>query len=400
MPQTETVPYRRRFSTLAGIDLKGEPDLGGWYTDEEFGAVERVLRSSADWRTHFTGEERSRFEAEFATYVGARYAVATNSGGTAMDMAIACLPAEPGGEVVSCATNFVGTHLAVIRAGLHLILCEPEKETLNLDPNVLESKLTPKTCAVLVTHMNGHPANISLIEEVLADHCARHRRRPTVICDAARACGASAPDGKVGQTGALTVFSFQRKKLMTTLGEGGMVTTDSDAVAAKLRRLQSFGGGEEWGSNFKLTEVQAAFGRVQLRRLDEMNDARIAQAMQRTHDFQGLPGVQLPVQRAGYRDVYYLYTMLVHAEAPIGCRDSIVKRLARTHAIGCAIANPPTYWDNSLLYRHTRQQGPFPLAESIGERVFCPPLHPRMTQDENRRVVEAVREAVAHVDLA
>jgi perosamine synthetase len=156
---------------------------------------------------------------------------------------LACLGSQPGDEVVSCAINFPGTHLAVLGAGLRLMLCEPDPLTLNLDPADLAARVTHRTVAVLVTHMNGLPADIGAITATAQRRAAELGiTSPRIVVDAARALGAATPAGRVGGDGAwITMFSFHRKKLMTTLGEGGLLTTDCPATAQALRRLRSFG---------------------------------------------------------------------------------------------------------------------------------------------------------------
>lgn len=383
-----------------GLLWKGEPDLGGWYTEEECAAAEQAIRASMDWKAHYHPQYRRRFEEAFAAYVGTAHAVATNSAGTGLDMAMACLDARPGDEVVSCATNFPGTHLAVIGRGLRLVLSEPHPRTLNLDPADVAARITPRTRAVLVTHMNGLAADVDVIEQAIHEAARHHGNPPKIICDAARACGAASPLGRVGKTGWMTVFSFQRRKLMTTLGEGGMITTDCADVAAKLRRLQSFGGGVDWGTNYKMTEVQAAVGLVQLGRLDAMNDARIATAHERTRRLKDIAALTLPTAPTGYRHVYHLYSLLLHEQAEQQIRDRLVDRLAHEYRVGCVIANPPTYQSNQLIRRHTAGQGPFPTAERVGKRLFCPVLHPLMTAAENEYVADAIRECLSTMGLA
>ena len=151
----------------------------------------------------------------------------------------------------------------------------PNPRTLNIDPADLERRITHHTVAVLVTHMNGLSADMEAIVGIVARHHHPRRGPIRIVGDAARACGASYRDTKVGAQGWATVFSFQSKKLMTTLGEGGMVTTNDDDLAGRLDRMRSFGhGSDEWGTNYKMTKPQAAVGLVQLRRLDKMNERR------------------------------------------------------------------------------------------------------------------------------
>lgn len=374
----------------------GEPDHGGWYTEAEQEAASEAIRDGSDWRSHFDARHREAFEAAFAEYVGARHAVAVNSGGCAVDLAVAALDAEPGDEVISCAVNFPGTHLAVLGQCLRLRLCEPDPTTLNLDAARIEPLLTSRTKAVLVTHMNGLPADMDAIRAVVAG-AARPIR---VIVDAARACGAREPAGTVGGRDWLTVFSFQRKKAMTTLGEGGMLTTCCDSTAARLRRMRAFGHGEDWGSSHKLTETQAAVGLVQLRRLDQMNAARRVLARERSGLLAHSPDIRVPADPAGYEPLFLPYTLLLDERFGAPARDRLASRLRRDHGIGCAIANPPTWRANRLIRASVADQGPFPIAESIGDRVLCPSIHPLMSTSDNLYVAQSVLSELATLEPA
>jgi perosamine synthetase len=187
------------------------------------------------------------------------------------------------------------------------------------------------------------------------------------------------------------MFSFHRKKAMTTLGEGGMITTDCAATAHRIRQLRSFGLGQVWGSSHRMTEFQAAVGLVQLKRLDAMNDRRIELARQRSNLLADCPGVRTPPEFAGYRHVYYLYNLLLDPAAPPGARDQVVTALHAEHGVGAVIANPPTYRVHPLIAQETADQGPFPVAEDTANRLLCPPLHPLMSVEDNTRITDAVR---------
>ncbi|WP_051860357.1 DegT/DnrJ/EryC1/StrS family aminotransferase [Streptomyces anulatus] len=365
--------------------------MGGWYTEAEHAALAQVLAEMPSWTDQYTRRHQEEFEKAFAAYTGAGFAVSVNSGGVALDLAMTCLDAEPGAEVISCAINFPGTHLAVLGAGFRLVLAEPDPHTLNLDPDEIARRMTPRTTAVLVTHMNGQPADLVAIEsETTSRAAALGIGPPRIVVDAARAAGATTPLGPVGSGGWLTMFSFHRKKLMTTLGEGGMLTTDCEATAHRIRQLRSFGLGQTLGSSHRMTEFQAAVGSVQLKRLDTMNDQRIALARERTRLLTGTPGLHTPGERAGYRHVYYLYNVLLDAALPAGTRDRLRDALREEHAIGTVIANPPTYRVHPLIAKATAGQWPLPVAEDVASRLLCPALHPLMSPEDNTRTAEAL----------
>lgn len=374
----------------------GEPGLGGWYTTAETQALAEVAAAMPTWRHTYTREYQHAFEAAFAAHVGVAHAISVTSGGVALDLAMTALDATDGDEVISCAINFSGTHLAVLGRRLRLVLAEPDPDTLNLDPNEVGRRMTRRTVAIVVTHMNGLPADVGAIA---AAATARAEElgiaTPRIIVDAARACGAASPVGTVGAEAPawVTMFSFHRKKLMTTLGEGGMLTTNDDHTAARLRRLRSFGHGQQWGSNYRMTEYAAAVGSVQLRRLEDMLAPRLRLARSRTALLVDTPGLTVPAEPAGYRHVYYLYTVLLDRGWPAGTRDRL-RAMLDTAGIGTVVANPPTYTANTLIADAVADQQPLRRAEDVAHRLLCPALHPLMSDADNTRVAETLSTAV------
>ncbi|MFD8014306.1 DegT/DnrJ/EryC1/StrS family aminotransferase [Streptomyces sp. NPDC059762] len=236
-------------STFSDVDpallrWPAEPQQGGWYTDAEHATLAEVIRESDDWRTGWRqAAHLARFEEAFTAYRGAGHAAGFNSGGTALEMVLRALDLQAGDEVVSYAVNFVGPHVAVIGKGGRLALAEPEPATLGLDPVDAERRLTPRTRAILLTHWNGVVADVARFVELAERHPHPMHGPPKVIVDAARACGGRTPSGaRVGAEGWATVFSFESKKLMTTLGQGGMVTTHDASLDERLRLLRGYGG--------------------------------------------------------------------------------------------------------------------------------------------------------------
>jgi perosamine synthetase len=376
----------------------GEPGLGSSYSHAEREALMRVLEQVSTWTAGYERRHQEAFESAFAAAASASHAIAVNSGGVALDMAVRALAAPPGGEVVSCAINFPGTHLAVLGAGLRLVLAEPDPSTLNLDPAEVHRRMTRRTVAVLVTHMNGLPADVTAIEALAAERAARLGiTAPRIIIDAARAVGAATPAGPVGSQGWVTIFSFHRKKAMTTLGEGGMLTTQCPDTARRLRQMRSFGDRESWGSSYRMTEFQAAVGLEQLHKLNAMNDKRISLARKRSQMLMGLPGggtLTLPAEPPGYRHVFYLYNVMLGANTPPTARDRLRQLLLQRHGLGTVIANPPTYATHRLIRTHTADQGPLPLAEATAGRLICLPVHPLMTDEDNTWIAEELAETL------
>lgn len=372
--------------------------MGGWYTAAEREAVDFVFADAADWRMGWkSAPYTERFEEAFSAYTRARHAIAFNSGGTALEMVLHYLDLAPGDEVISCAVNFVGPHIAVIGQGGRLILAEPDSLTLNLDPADAERVITPRTRAVLVTHWNGATADLRPFLDLAERHPHSVHGPPVVIVDAARACGGRTPSGAVvGAEGWATVFSFESKKLMTTFGQGGMVTTNDAALAERLRRLRTYGGREHWGTNQLMTKAQAAVGLIQLSRLDEMNDARIRHAHQRSRLLADIEELTLPPTLEGGRHLYYRHNLLVPESWGDEGRYQLMNTLADQYGIGSIISDPPTYLGHRLIRDHIGTQR-CPRAERLAARLLCPCLHPRMSDADETAIGDGIRQAIAHV---
>ncbi|MBD0742972.1 DegT/DnrJ/EryC1/StrS aminotransferase family protein [Streptomyces sp. CBMA152] len=388
-----TVPAGRE-----GLRWPVEPAQGGWYTEAEHAAVRAVMAESDDWRVGWkAGDYTVRFEDAFAHYTGAGCAVAFNSGGTALEMCLAYLELRPGDEVISCAVQFTGPHLAVIHQGGRLVLAEPEPETLSLDPCDVERVLGPRTRAIIVTHWNGAVADLRPFLDLADRHPHPVHGPPVVIVDAARACGGCSGTGvRVGAEGWATVFSFESKKLMSTFGQGGMVTTNDPALAGRLRWLRTYGGTEHWGTNQLMSKVQAAVGLVQLERLDEMNQARILRAHDRTRALAGIDELTTPPQLDEQRHLYYRHNLLVPDAWAGHGRDRLMHLLAKRHGVGSIISDRPAYQFHRLVAEHTAGQR-CPRAEQLTARLLCPCLHPQMSPAEEQQVADAIREAIAHL---
>jgi dTDP-4-amino-4,6-dideoxygalactose transaminase len=377
--------------------FRGEPALGGWYTEEEVGAAVKAIRDSMDWFTGFGFiiKEITDFEEAFARYCGTEFAVSVSTASVGLDMAMMCLDLEPGDEVICPAVNFKASHTAILGQGGKLVFCEIDPRTFNLDPADVERRLTTRTRAILPVHMNGLSAPMGDLLEIAERHPHPKHGPLKVIGDAARACGGGYKGTKIGKKGWCTVFSFHTQKLMTTLGEGGMITTDDAKLAERLGAIRQWGG-EGWGSSYKMTKVQAAVGSVQVRRLDEMIARRVALARQRMELLEGVPELTLPYEPPECDHTFYLYTLLLPREWAGRKRDRLVKILDEEYGVGCAIANPPTYLSHPFIREQTAGQS-LPLSEEIGSRLFCPSLHPLMTGEQNEFIAAAIIESVERV---
>ena len=201
----------------------------------------------------------------------------------------------------------------------------------------------------------------------------------------------------IGKKGWMNVFSFHTMKNMTTLGEGGAITTDDPELALQLRSYRQFGNAADgWGTNYKLTKVQAAVGLVQLERLPGMIAARRKVAEERNAMLAGVPELTLPYEPADCVHSYYLYTLLVPRSWAGEKRDRVLEIMKREFKIEAMVGNPPVYESSGLLRRYMSGKT-LPLSDELGKRLFCAPIHPAMTREQNEYVSAAVIEAVERV---
>jgi perosamine synthetase len=347
---------------------QSEPMLGSDYGEEEIEAAVAAIRSSMDPSVGFgfICDEIEQFEREFAAY---------------------------------CPTiNFRSAPMSILGRGAKLVLCEADPDTLCADPDDVEKRITPHTRAILVTHMNGLCAPVDELLQIAERHPHPEHGPPKVIFDAARAGGGGYKGAKIGNQGWMTVFSFHTMKNMTTLGEGGAITTDDDDIIPRLHEIRQFGG-EGWGSSYKMTKVQAAVGSVQLRKLDGLIAARRRLAHSRTEMLEGCPGLTLPSEPEGSFHSYYMYSILAPPDWAGEGRNRLIAILKERYGVNCGIFNEPVHTTIPFVQRHTQGQR-LPISEQIGARLFCPAIHPTMSDDDNEYIAAAIWEAVEEIRTA
>ena len=354
--------------------------------EEEKRAVLAVLESGQLAQ----GPTVRRFEEAFARFVGAReapgrapvWAVAVSSGTAALVVALQAHGIGPSDEVITTPFTFAATANAVLLAGARPVFVDVREEDFNIDPGLIEARITPRTRALLAVHLFGHPADMAAIGDIAARHGL------AVIEDAAQAVGATFEGRPVGSFGS-GCFSFYATKNITT-GEGGMITTDDPALADRARLLRDHGQrrryvSESLGQNLRLTEMAAALGLAQLEKLPAFNEARRANA---AYLSERLRGVITPVERPGCRHVYHQYTVRVAG----GHRDALAAAL-RQRGIETGVYYPvPVH--RQPLYRHLGYNERLPVAERLSEEVLSLPVHPGLSRADLDLIVAAVAEAL------
>lgn len=370
------------------------PDI----TEAEIDAVARAMRSG--WVT--TGPETRAFESEFAQYLGGGVqAVAVNSATAGLHLALEALGIGPGDEVIAPTLTFTATVEVARYLGADARLVDVDARTLNISPAAIEAAITPRTRAILPVHYGGLACDMAAIHAIAQQHGLH------VVEDAAHALPTTHRGALVGQLpSAATVFSFYANKTMTT-GEGGMVVTKDEALAARMRVMRLHGISRDafdrfssrtpaWyyeivapGFKYNLTDMAAALGRVQLQRLPAFVQRRQRLAARYLHELADLP-LTLPADApAGDTHAWHLFVIRLREDAPVG-RDEVIQRLSDA-GIGASVHYVPLHRQPYWRDRYGLTPGQFPVAEAAYQRMLSIPLFTAMTDEEQGRVIAALR---------
>ncbi len=383
--------------------------LGSCLGEEELQAVREAL-SQDDL---CSGIYVRKFERAFAEYTGAEYAIACSNCTTALELATAAIGLKEGDEVITTPITFIATSLPLLKRNVKVVFADIDPQTFNIGPNEIEKHITERTRAIYVVHYAGLSADMDSILSLAKKYNLR------VVEDAAHASGAEYRGKKVGNIGDITCFSFQSLKNMTTLGDGGMVTTNDEQLDEKIRLLKTFNikplpgrvkkyghrdkeipfywdvvcVGDEVGLNYRMSEVESAVGLVQLRKLDRLNARRIEIAQRLNSAFADNPALTVPYSPEECKHVYHLYTLLVD-EQVIGSKDRFMEILDKEYGIDVWTQYCPNYL--YTIYRSRGyQRGLCPIAERIFfESLVNLPIYPTLTDKQVEYMINAVQETV------
>jgi len=380
------------------IATKSIPVAKPSFGPEEERALVEALRSG--WVSQ--GPKVAEFEKKFAEYVGARHAVAVSSCTTALHLAIIAAGVKAGDEVLCPSLSFIATANAIVHAGATSVFVDIDESTYNIDPKCIEGAITPRTKAILVVHQIGLPAALDEINNIA------NRRGLLVIEDAACAVGAQYKGRRIGRPhSSMACFSFHPRKVLTT-GEGGMITTADGDLATRLRGLRQHAmtvsdlarhsstkvvieSYDEVGYNYRMTDLQAAVGIVQLQRLEEMIAKRRELAQRYSSQLASLPWLVLPTEPAECQHTFQSYMVRLRDDAPVS-RDEFMQILLDR---GISSRRGIMAIHRELPYRNEKWPGVLPVTDRVTDTAVVLPLFHAMTPDDQEYVIECIREIAA-----
>jgi len=392
------------YATGDGVELKVPYSFNGSRIGlEEVEAVVHALQQDS----LTMGPEVRGLQSEFGEYVGVKHAFAVQSCTAALHLGTSLLHFKPGDEVITTPITFIATSLPLLKKDVVPVFADIDPRTINIDPNKIEALITPKTKAIYVVSYGGHPVDMDPVMDIARKH------KLWVLEDAAHSPGAVYKGRKVGSIADITCFSFHSLKNMTT-GEGGMLTTNNDDFAKEAPLLRTMGVKDyanqtdywlpyhydvvtvngEFGMHYRMDEMRAAIGRVQLRKLDSLNAERTAVAEYLNKGFSQIKGCTPPYVAPDCTPTYYLYTLHVDTKGLGIDRDDFIRVLYREGGV-----QPVQHYLPNYLFTIYKERGYKPGLCPVAEDMFFNsyfnlPMHPRLTHADCDAMIDGVALAV------
>lgn len=387
-----------------GSDFMSVSEMSPWpcYTDEEIAAVSAVLKSNKV--NYWTGEECQQFETEFSAWAGTDYAIAVANGSLALELALHAVDIGPGDEVIVTPRSFIASVSCIVNCGAIPVFADVDTDSQNITAASIRQVLTPNTRAIICVHLAGWPCEMDEIMTLAEEN------NLYVIEDCAQAHGAKYKGAMAGSIGHIAAWSFCQDKIMTTGGEGGMVTTNSRSLWSRMWSYKEHGKSydavfnrehppgfrwlhESFGTNLRLTEMQAAIGRIQLGRMQEWHAARkrnakaIDEICSRFHASLRIPAIPDEIEHAWYK--YYVFVR----QEGLGegwTRDHIMKEINQRGVPCYSGSCPEIYREKAFENTSYIPECRLPNAQELGETSLMFLVHPTLTNDEITRVCDVI----------
>lgn len=393
---------------MSNIKYDLEIKFGTMYGKEEEDAVLRVLRNNAPT----SGDECLLFEKMYAEYTDSAYARVVSNGTTALFLSLIGVGIKPGDRVITSPVTWIATAAAPDTLGATVDFVDIDPVTYNLDPNQLEDKITDATKAIIPVHLYGQPCDMDEIMGIADSHDI------AVIEDAAHAIGAEYKNRKAGSIGKTGCFSFHEQKNISTLGEGGIIVTNDTAVFEKIALYRShctrvhgkstkyckldeekFPVGKKFwwqdfddcGYNFRMTDIQAAVGVEQLKKVDMLNEKRINNAAFITEALKEIPGLTLPVVKPYNKHVFHLYPVMIDEKEFGMSKEDFIYDMLHKFGVKVGFNYIPLHYSTAFKNRGYKK-GQFPNAEKLGDQMITLPINPRQTEEALAYLVDSIKK--------
>ena len=346
-------------------------------SSQEINSVKKVLKSGF----LVAGENVKKFEKSFSRYLGVKYAIATSSGTSALHTALWVLGIGKGDEIITTPFSFIATSNCILYVGAKPVFVDIDEKTFNLDPSLIEEKITERTKALLIVHLFGQPCDMKPILKI----CRKHKF--LLIEDCAQAVGAEYKRKKVGSFGDVACFSFYATKNLMT-GEGGMIVTNKKRIAELARMIVDQGQRKKYdhvvlGHNFRMTEVEAAIGLIQLKKLEKLNEKRRTNAEFLNERLEEVKEVEIPYVLPACKHVYHQYVIKARK------RDKLQEYLLKKR-IGTTVHYPKPIYKQEA-YRKLGFNLRLPKVEKVVKEVLSLPVHPLLKEDDLERIAREVK---------
>jgi dTDP-4-amino-4,6-dideoxygalactose transaminase len=386
--------------------------LAPWpsFTDEEVRAAADVIASNRV--NYWTGQEGREFEREFAAWTGTQHAIALANGTLALDLALKAMNIGPGDEVVVTPRTFIASISCVVTAGATPVFADVDHESGNISPATVAAVIGERTKAVIPVHLGGWPADIPGLMALCESRSIK------IIEDCAQAHGAAIGDRMVGSMGHIGAWSFCQDKIISTGGEGGMVTTDDEALWSAMWSFKDHGKSwdavhrdhppgfrwlhESFGTNWRMLEVQAAIGRIQLKRMADHTARRTAIALRIADSLRPFDkALRIPHCPDGFRNAFYRLYAYVRPEGlkPGWSRDRIIAEVVAKGVPLLQGSCSEVYLERAFENRPFKPLQRLPIARDLGETSLMFLTHPTLTDGDVERVCKAVSEVMAEASI-
>ena len=360
------------------------PDI----TEAEIEAVAGVLKTP----NLSLGPKLPEFEKVMAEYVGVKYAVAVNSGTSALHLIVRSLGIAEGDEVITTPFSFIASANCILFERARPVFVDIDPQTFNLDVDKIEDRISPKTKAILAVDIFGLPADWEELERISRKHDLK------LIEDSCEALGAEYKGSKVGAFGDAACFAFYPNKQITT-GEGGVVVSNDQGIAEMCRSMRNQGreGEDDWlqhqrlGYNYRLSDISCALGIAQMRRIEEILRKREKVANMYNQKLKSVEGVRVPYDSPEIKRSWFVYVVVLADKYSKEQRDDILKKL-KENGIGCAGYFPPIHLQPFYAERFGCRRGDYPVAEHVSERTMALPFYNNLTERQIEYIVANLKE--------